>query len=83
MLEFAQRAVLADIPLSFDAKALQEFVLVVCQDTENGGLRDKPDKSVSSLLQQLFVVVLLEILLQRFLQIHYEIFFVFKVFLVV
>ncbi|VDK27630.1 unnamed protein product, partial [Anisakis simplex] len=28
----------------FDAKALQEFVLVMAQDQENGGFRDKPDK---------------------------------------
>lgn len=29
----------------FDAQALQEFILVCCQDKDSGGLRDKPDKS--------------------------------------
>lgn len=30
----------------FDAKALQEFILVICQDKEKGGFRDKPEKFV-------------------------------------
>uniref|UniRef100_F1L5Y5 Protein farnesyltransferase subunit beta n=1 Tax=Ascaris suum TaxID=6253 RepID=F1L5Y5_ASCSU len=29
----------------FDAKALQEFILVICQDKEKGGFRDKPEKA--------------------------------------
>uniref|UniRef100_A0A183EZ76 Protein farnesyltransferase subunit beta n=1 Tax=Gongylonema pulchrum TaxID=637853 RepID=A0A183EZ76_9BILA len=32
---------------SFDAKALQEYILIACQDVESGGLRDKPHKFVS------------------------------------
>lgn len=28
----------------FDAKALQEFILIACQDMIDGGLRDKPGK---------------------------------------
>lgn len=46
MLEVAQLAVGNKIFSSFDGKALQEYILVACQDIENGGLRDKPDKFV-------------------------------------
>uniref|UniRef100_A0A8R1Y1I7 Protein farnesyltransferase subunit beta n=1 Tax=Onchocerca volvulus TaxID=6282 RepID=A0A8R1Y1I7_ONCVO len=44
LLEVAQLAVGNNISASFDGKALQEYILIACQDTENGGLRDKPDK---------------------------------------
>lgn len=46
ILEVAQLAMGNKISLSFDGKALQEYILVACQDMENGGLRDKPDKFV-------------------------------------
>ncbi|VDM08565.1 unnamed protein product [Wuchereria bancrofti] len=45
ILEVAQLATGNKISSSFDGKALQEYILVACQDVENGGLRDKPDKS--------------------------------------
>ncbi|KAK6108752.1 Prenyltransferase and squalene oxidase repeat family protein [Brugia pahangi] len=45
ILEVAQLAMGNKISSSFDGKALQEYILVACQDVENGGLRDKPDKS--------------------------------------
>lgn len=50
MLEVAKLAVGSKICLSFDGKALQEYILVACQDIENGGLRDKPDKFVLHVL---------------------------------
>lgn len=28
----------------FDEEALQQFVLIACQDPKRGGLRDKPEK---------------------------------------
>lgn len=34
-----------DFSETFDMKALQEYILVACQDKQSGGLRDKPDKS--------------------------------------
>ncbi|VDN60826.1 unnamed protein product [Dracunculus medinensis] len=42
MLEFAMNKS-SILDGSFDAKALQEFILISCQDSR-GGLRDKPDK---------------------------------------
>lgn len=50
LLEVAQLAVGNNISASFDGKALQEYILIACQDTENGGLRDKPDKFVLLIL---------------------------------
>lgn len=44
MLEFAMNKS-SILDGSFDAKALQEFILISCQDSR-GGLRDKPDKYV-------------------------------------
>ncbi|MCP9264563.1 Farnesyltransferase, CAAX box, beta [Dirofilaria immitis] len=44
ILEVAQLAMGNNISSSFHGKALQEYILVACQDIENGGLRDKPDK---------------------------------------
>lgn len=44
----------------FDEEALQRYVLVICQDRKNGGLRDKPEKFV-------LVVVLLTRILFDFL----------------
>uniref|UniRef100_A0A183V4M7 Protein farnesyltransferase subunit beta n=1 Tax=Toxocara canis TaxID=6265 RepID=A0A183V4M7_TOXCA len=35
----------AELHAPFDAKALQEYVLIACQDKEKGGFRDKPDKA--------------------------------------
>lgn len=40
---YARKQLFADSKCLFDNKALQEFIMICCQEKQ-GGLRDKPDK---------------------------------------
>ncbi|VDM97118.1 unnamed protein product [Thelazia callipaeda] len=44
ILEVAELILGNSVFSSFDGKALQEYVLIACQDMNNGGLKDKPDR---------------------------------------
>lgn len=44
MIEIILKSSGVEVDQLFDAQALQEFILISCQDKYLGGLRDKPDK---------------------------------------